>query len=87
MTAFSWPDFQDLRARQTTFGSLAGWRMFRSSISANGLAETSWGEFVTGNYFSTLGVAAARGRLLLRNIAMCFDRYLQEPRATHARAI
>jgi len=32
MTAFSWPDFQDLRARQTVFDSLAGWRIFRPSI-------------------------------------------------------
>jgi predicted permease len=64
MASFSWPDFQDLRARQTVFASLAGWRMFRSSISGNGWSETTWGELVTGEYFQTLGVTAARGRLL-----------------------
>ena len=28
-------------------------------------------------------LATTRGRLLLRNIAMCFDRYLDQPVATH----
>ena len=30
---------------------------------------------------STRIVATSRGRLLLRNIAMCFDRYLDQPAA------
>ena len=47
------------------------------SLAADGLVTVS----------DSVVAATARGRLLLRNIAMCFDRYLQEPRATHARAI
>lgn len=47
------------------------------SLAADGLVTMS----------GSIVAATDRGRLLLRTIAMCFDRYLQEPRATHASAI
>ncbi len=62
--ALSWPDFQDLQARQTTFSALMGWRHFGPALSANGRAERRSGEIVTGTYFSVLGVTPHIGRLL-----------------------
>ena len=69
-TLFSWeayklfrastPGFQDLAALQA--GSMP-LRVLRSG--ASGLADTANGEFVSGNFFETLGVSAWRGRLFV----------------------
>lgn len=61
---FSWPDFQDLRARQTVFSSLAAWAPFGQIWSANGHAERGSGEVVTGDYFGMLGINPELGRML-----------------------
>ena len=61
---FSWPDFQDLRARQTVFSTLAAWTPFGHIWSANGHAESGFGEIVSGDYFGVLGVNPQVGRTL-----------------------
>jgi predicted permease len=62
--SFSWADYRDLKARQTTFQELTAWTFFRQAFAANGRTETAFGEMVGGDYFRTLGVAAAVGRTL-----------------------
>jgi predicted permease len=64
MVNLSWEDYQDLRARQSVFESVTGWRWFRASILANGQTETSVAEIVDGDYFRTLGVRTRVGRAL-----------------------
>jgi hypothetical protein len=64
MIALSWPDYQDLKARQTVFESLTAWAFFRQAFAANGRAETAWGEVVGGEYFQTLKVQPYLGRAL-----------------------
>ena len=62
MIALSWGDYQDLRARQTVFDKVTGWIFDRFALAANGRTETSFGEFVGGDYFDVLGVQMALGR-------------------------
>jgi len=64
MIALSYGDFQDLRARQTVFQGVAGWSILRPSYSASGVAESAFGEVVSGDYFQVLGVVAERGRTI-----------------------
>lgn len=64
MAALSWPDYQDLRARQDVFEHLAAWSWLRVSYAADGVSMSGIGELVTGEYFETLGVRAIRGRPL-----------------------
>jgi predicted permease len=64
MIALSWPDYQDLKARQTVFESLTAWAFFRQAFAANGRTETAWGEVVEGEYFHTLKVRPYLGRTL-----------------------
>jgi predicted permease len=54
------PGFEDLAALQAGNQSLAVGR-----AGSAGPAETANGEFVSGNFFQTLGVSAWRGRLLV----------------------
>lgn len=64
IVAFSWPDFEALRARQTAFENIAGWRFIGASYMVGTQASSGWVEAVTGNYFETLGVRPAAGRVL-----------------------
>jgi macrolide transport system ATP-binding/permease protein len=60
----SHPDFRDLRKEQRTFDSLAGAMMDAFSLGLGTHGERVFGELVTGNYFSVLGVRARLGRTL-----------------------
>ena len=64
MIALSWPDYQDLKARQTVFESLTAWAFFRQAFAANGRTEAAWGEVVEGEYFHILKVLPYLGRRL-----------------------
>ncbi len=64
MVSLAWPEFQELQAQQTAFSSLAGWRFFRATPTANGVSAPSFNEAVSGDYFTTLGVRMALGRPL-----------------------
>jgi len=60
----SHPDFRDLRKEQRTFDGLAGEMMDAFSLGLGTHGERVFGELVTGNYFSVLGVRASLGRTL-----------------------
>ena len=60
----SFPDFQDLRTRNTVFSDMIG---YAPMFAALGLGERSrlvLGQVVTANHFQVLGVQPERGRLL-----------------------
>ena len=59
----SYPDYVDLRARNTTFSDLAASRMNNVGIAFRGSAQQSWIYEVSGNYFDMLGIQPALGRL------------------------
>jgi predicted permease len=62
--AFSYPNYKDILDRNEVFSSLFGYRFAQLSLSHDGVNERLWGFLVTGNYFETLGVKAALGRVI-----------------------
>ena len=60
----SYPDYKDMRDRNTVFSSLAAETLQTVNVTINRKPERVWGELVTGNMFEMLGVNAERGRLL-----------------------
>src|SRR5262245_40063505 len=62
--AFSYPNYKDFRDRNEVFSGLLGYRFAQLSLSHDGVNERLWGYLVTGNYFETLGVQAALGRVI-----------------------
>lgn len=61
---FSYPMFRDLERSHTVFSGLAASAPFRASVVYRDRPVTGDGIYVSGAYFSTLGVMPARGRLL-----------------------
>ena len=63
-TSFSYPIYQSIRARNTAFSDVLGFADADQPLNVNafGLSGLAKGEYVSGNYFSTLGVGAALGR-------------------------
>src|SRR5262245_20924509 len=55
---------KDYRGRNQALAGLAAQSMAPVGMSNNGINERIWGTHVTGNYFSLLGVGAARGRVI-----------------------
>ena len=64
MMSLSWGDYQAFRARQTVFEKVTGWHPERFAFAANGRADSSFGEYVGGDYFDVLGVPVALGRAI-----------------------
>ncbi len=62
--SFSYPNYKDFRDRSEVFSGLIAYRFAPLSVSYNGVNERLWGYEVTGNYFETLGVGAALGRVI-----------------------
>ncbi len=60
----SHPDFRDLVNEQRAFAGIAGTSMEAYSLGLGTHGERVFGEMVTGNYFSVLGVRASHGRTL-----------------------
>ena len=60
-TAFSYPEFLDLRA-SPAFASLAAWRMTPLSVSLGQEGERRNGMLVSADYFSALGIPIVQGR-------------------------
>ena len=60
---FSYRMFRDLERAQTSFTGIAAHRDFGANLSYGGSSEGGDGAFVSGNYFSVLGLAPAAGRL------------------------
>ena len=61
----SYPDYVDYRDRSTAFTGLATFAPATLNLGASGEPERVAGALVSGNYFSVLGVKAAKGRTLL----------------------
>ena len=62
-SGFSYPTYLDLRDKGTAFAGMIGQYGTPLSLSTGDRAEMAWGELVTSNYFSVLGVQPAVGRL------------------------
>src|SRR5262245_28378675 len=61
-TVFSYPDFQDYREQNRVFSDLLVFRGTRLEFKTGDRVERVAAEYVSGNYFDALGVAAAQGR-------------------------
>ena len=61
---FSYPMFRDLEGGQSVFSGLVGHMIFGVNLSYNQQPMNGVGTFVSGSYFSTLGLKPALGRLL-----------------------
>jgi predicted permease len=62
LEGFSYPDLLDYRKQDTGLSDIMGSTGIPLSMTAGGEPELIWGEIVTGNYFSGLGVHAVVGR-------------------------
>jgi predicted permease len=58
----SYPDYVDFRDRNQVFSGTVAYMPTAFSLNVDGTNERSFGEVVSGNYFSTLGVRPALGR-------------------------
>jgi predicted permease len=65
--AHSFPAYRDMRDRNATLDGMAGYRITRMDVDADGTVAREWGYLATGNYFDLLGVVPAAGRLLQRS--------------------
>jgi predicted permease len=60
----SYPNYRDIRDRNSVFSELAIFRLARIGIAVNEFAQPVWGYEVSGNYFPMLGIKPLLGRLL-----------------------
>ena len=63
--SFSYPMYKDLRDHNSVFAGLAAKANYPVSVTFRGQTERADAEIVSGNYFETLGVRPALGRMLL----------------------
>jgi predicted permease len=61
----SFPNYRDLRDRNTVLSGLIAYRFLPASLGLPGSSQRLWGYLVSGNYFQVLGVNAIRGRVIL----------------------
>lgn len=64
MMNLSWPDYQNLRARQDVFDGIAAWARFQAGYTVNGITASGIGEWASADYFRVHGVRARIGRTL-----------------------
>lgn len=62
--SLSYPDYKDLRDRNTAFSGLALYHFTRFGLETKDGPQAVWGNEVSGNYFSLLGVRPLLGRLI-----------------------
>ncbi len=62
---FSYPMLRDLQAARTGFSSIAAHRAFSANLGDGERTQTGEGMLVSGNYFLTLGLRPALGRLFV----------------------
>ena len=62
MAGFSYPDLVDYRKQDTGLADIVGSNGIALSMADGAEPELVWGEIVTGNYFSGLGVHMVAGR-------------------------
>jgi predicted permease len=58
----SYPDYIDLKARNSTFTDMATYRMGYVGMSSGGSAQKTWDYEVSSNYFDMLGIQPQVGR-------------------------
>lgn len=58
----SWPDVLDIRARNAVFTDVVAHTMMFAAVKIAGENRLSFGEVVSGNYFSALGITPSIGR-------------------------
>lgn len=61
----AYPDLQDYKASATPFEDLAAWDLSAAGLTADGATDRVIATGVSGNYFSTLRLDPAVGRLIL----------------------
>jgi len=61
---FSYPMYRDLESRQKVLAGLAAHRAFGANLSYDGQTLDAGAMYVSGSYFSVLGITPALGRLL-----------------------
>ena len=60
----SWLEYRDLQERLTTFRDMLAFKIVPFNVGAADWSERTFGQLVSGNYFSALGLTAVTGRLL-----------------------
>ena len=60
----TFPLYERIRDQQQSFSSLAAWGPMRVDLSTSGESRPAQGMWVSGNFFSTLGIAPVAGRLI-----------------------
>jgi len=58
----SYPDYQDYKARNSSFSEMAAYRIDQEGLGVQGHVHMAWDYEVTGNYFDMLGVRPELGR-------------------------
>ena len=64
LIGFSWLDYQDFKARQSSFELVAGWTRVTNAIETPSGTRPFMGEFVDGDYFDVLRATPVHGRLI-----------------------
>ena len=64
-TPLSYPDYVELRAKNGSLSSMMAFSLWSMDLTGNDKPESVWGDFVSENYFDTLGVHAFLGRTFL----------------------
>lgn len=59
-----YPCFERLRSETTAFSTIAAFATDQLTVQIDGAVEQVFGQVASGNYFDTLGIAPAAGRLL-----------------------
>jgi predicted permease len=62
---FSYPDYLDLRDQSASFSDVIAYRITLAGLTADNRGDHCIATRVAGNYFSTLGIQPALGRLIL----------------------
>jgi predicted permease len=60
--SLSYPNYRDIRDRNSTFSAISVYRLARIGIGVHGAAQPVWGYETSGNYFDMLGVQPLLGR-------------------------
>jgi predicted permease len=61
-SGFSYPQYSELRDRNRAFSDLAAFNFEQVGLAEDGITRSVRADFVSANYFRTLGVPVARGR-------------------------
>lgn len=61
----AYPDLQDYRASETPFSDMAAWDLSPVGLTVDGTTDRLMATAISENYFSTLGLNPAAGRLIL----------------------